>query len=473
MRSLRPFWATAAVAASIALGLSWCITHSPLTLNDGLGPILESRTSESVRDTYERALYSAGYWRPLRLVQIKLVVDASPADSTSSFKAIHVALTFAALLLFAVWVRPQSVAEFSAAAVALMILVGHHSFFALFSEAYPINHFLEIVALALAVAGLARGAPRWWKGALAALLIAIGAVTIESGLLIGVLAVACWMVGWRGIPGRGVVAIVVLLAAYFYVRFVVLQIPSPGLDERSAGWWLQRLEPPELLARFGDNPLPFYAYNVMAAVLDVLFSEPRQGSWMMVLRWTEDNMRPWVFVHLISSLLVTAALLTALGPALLRWWRRTLQERDRFVLVAFMVIGANSVMSFGYVKDEVLSVGVVFYAGGAFAVIAALGDRLQHARRRVPQAALLVMLVATSVLWSSRAAATFFSLQSSAFKVVNDWAKYSLEREDRDLWEAEASRSAYLAIRSRSLSYDVPHPVFTKQQRVDRYLEVQ
>ena len=470
MRS-RWAWATLAVAASLALGLSWCILRGPLTLNDGFGPILESRLSESVRDIYERAIYSRGYWRPLRVVQIKLVVDATPPDSTSAFKAIHVALTLATFLLFAAWIRPRTLTEFGAAGIALMIVAGHHSFFVLFSEAYPINHFLEILALALAVACLARGEPRWWKGVLAALIVAIGSVTIESGLLIGVVAVACWMVGWRGVSRSGVVAVLVVIAAYLYVRFGVLEIPSPGLDERSAGWWLDRLEPPELLARFGDNPMPFYAYNVMASALDVLLSEPRTGSWQIARRWIEDNVWPWNYVHLISSLLVTGALLAALVPALRRWWARALEDRDRFVLLAFIMIAANSVMSFGYVKDEVLSVGAVFYAGGAFAVLASLADRVNGGVIR--RTAVIVVLLSVSILWSSRAAGTFFSLQASAFKVSNDWAQYSLDSESEETRNSEATRRAYEAMRARSLSYAVPHPVFTKQPRVDRYLEVQ
>ena len=466
-----PARATLALALSLSLGVSWCILQGPMTLNDGLGPILESRMSHRVRDIYESALYSRGYWRPLRLVQVKVVVDATPPDSTAAFKAIQVALTVSLFALFALWIRPRSLTEFGAASIALMIVAGHHSFFVLFSEAYPINHFLEILSLALAVACLARGLPKWWKSVLAAVIVAVGSVTIESGLLIGVVVIACWMLGWRGIGSRGVFAVIGVLVAYLYLRLIVLEIPSPGLDERSAGWWLDRLEPSELSARFGDNALPFYAYNVFAALFDVLLSEPRSGSFLIAARWLDGNVRPWHIVHLASSALVTTALLVAIVPALRRWRAGALEDRDRFVLLAVIMVAANSVISFGYVKDEVLSVGAVFYAAGAFAALAAMAERVNNGAIR--RALVIVVLLSTSVLWSSRAAATFFSLQASAFKVANDWAKYSLEREFEGAWNDESARRAYLAMRARSLSYDVPHPVFTKQQRVDRYLEVQ
>lgn len=458
-------WGSAAVAAALALGLSWCILQSPLTLYDGLGPILDARRSPDPANTFYRALYSAGYWRPLRLTQIKVVVDAWPNDPVLAFKMIHVGLVLATFLLFAAWVRPRAVTEFTAAAIAIMIPAGHHGFFVLFSEAYPINHYLEIVALTLAVAVMARGAPRWWKDALAPLLLAIGALTLESGLLIGVAIVACWLVGWRGISWRGLAATVVLLAAYFWVRFLVLEIPSPGLDERATGWWLARLEPDEIVRRFAANPFPLYVYNVMAGLVGTLLAEPRSGQWSLTGRLLADDVRPWMVIQVASSLLITTAMLGALAPALARWRRNVLDDRDRFVLLAFGMLGANALMMFGYVKDEVLSVGVVFYAAGAFAVLARLGERL-------PNRAAGALLVSASVLWTMRAADTFFSLQQSAYNVANDWAVYSLARELPDDWAYEPTRRLFLELQQRNVSRDVPHPVFTKQSSVDEYLEV-
>lgn len=464
-------WATAALAAAVALGLSWCIARSPLTLYDGLGPILDSRRAASVSEMFEGALYSAGYWRPVRLTQIKMVVDASRADPTLAFNAIHIALTCATFLLFAAWLRPRSAVELTAAAIALMILAGHHSFFRLFAEAYPINHFLEIVALTLAVAVLARGTPRWWKDLLAPLLLIVGALTLESGLLIGVAAVACWVVGWRGISLRGVAAVALVLVAYFWVRFIVLEIPSPGLDERATGWWFTRLEPRELLERFGANPVPLYVYNVASALLGVLFSEPRGGSWGFVERLLRQDVRPWMVMHIASSLLVTGAMLIALVPALARWRRRSLNDRDRFLLVAFALVGANSALSFGYVKDEVLSVGTAFYAAGAFAALATLADRVRD-RGRFHMAAALMLLCA-SVLWSTRATGTFFALQVFAYKTATDWALYSLERELPADWAFEPTRRTFLELRQRNLTREVPHPAFTKHRHVEPYLEVE
>jgi hypothetical protein len=357
--------------------------------------------------------------------------------------------------------------EFTAAAIALMIPTGHQSFFGLYSEAYPVNHFLEIVALSLLVAVLARGVPRWWKDVAAPLLVVTGALTLESGLLIGVAAIACWIVGWRGISWRGVTAVLVVLAAYFFVRFIVLEIPSPALDERATGWWLTRLEPNDIVRRFGANPLPFYAYNVMSGFAGALLSEPRSGVFAFVGRLLNDDVPRWMVIQIGASVLITGAMLVALVPALARWRRGALEDRDRFVLLAFGMLAANAALAFGYVKDEVLSVGVAFYAAGAFAVLSRLAERASDGA-----AGAAVLLVCASGLWTTRSADTLFSLQRSAYNVANDWALYSLARELPGDWDYEPTRRLFLDMQRRNVSREVPHPSFTKQAYVDEYLEV-
>lgn len=97
--------------------------------------------------------------------------------------------------------------------------------------------------------------------------------------MIGVAAAACWIVGWREISTRGIIAVAAIVMVYFWVRFVVLDIPAPSIDERATGWWLTELDRGELAARSGANRFPLYAYNLMAALVGLLVSEPRDGTW--------------------------------------------------------------------------------------------------------------------------------------------------------------------------------------------------
>lgn len=465
-------WTVSALlcAVTLALGLSWCVLKSPLTRADSLSEILNARRASSVVAVFMNALDSPGYFRPLRVAQLKAVYDLAPRNPTLAYQALHVALLGATLVLFVAFLRPGTAAEFTAAVIALMVLAGHHAFFILIAEMYPINHFLELLAFMLAAAALARGRPRWWKGALAVVLVAVGMPILESSLLIVAVVTTGWLVGWRGIPGRGVIVCVALLAAYFWIRFGLLQVAAPSLDERSAGWMTGRLEPDQLVLRFGDNPLPFYVYNVVSALLDLLVSQPRDGTWVMIQRWEEGSLRPWAAIHLLSSVLLSGALLAALAGAVRRWRRGALEEVDRFVLLAAAIVGGNAALSYAYVKDEALSAGAAFYAAAAFAVLASMVSRVRSARS-LPVAA-AVLLLSLSVLWSTRAAGTFFSLRAFAFKTASDWGSYSLERELPADWAWSPNRQLFFELRRVNVTRDVPAPTFTNEREVQRFVEI-
>ena len=95
----------------------------------------------------------------------------------------------------------------------------------------------------------------------------MAALTIESGLLVWVILVGGFVVGARGISRGGVAALLALLVVYFVLRFPVLDVGSPDLIERSSGFGFRILDPPDLVARFGSNPYPFYLYNIVCSFL--------------------------------------------------------------------------------------------------------------------------------------------------------------------------------------------------------------
>ena len=469
-----PSWpwrlASTALAGGLALGVAWCILHSPLTLYDGVGPILDAHRAESAWQLFKSGLHAEGYLRPLRLAQIKVVYDLSGSDPTAAFKAVHVGLVlalFAALLAF---IRPSNPAEFVAASIAMTLPAGHHAFFMLYAEAYPINHFLEIAVLALAAGALARGRPAFYRDVITTVLAIIAVLTLESGLLVPAVTIGAWLLGWRGVSRWGVGAAVLVVTGYLWVRFGVLHVTSPGLDERAAGWWLSRLEPEELLARFAHNPLPFYAYNVMASIGDLLFSQPRNGTFVMVRRWLDGAFHPWMAIQVTSSLLATGIWLGACAQAARRWRAGGLDDRDRMVLLALVLVLANAALGFGYVKSEVLSVGAAFYAAGLCAACASLLEGTRPRGRQVVVAALVAVL---SVTWTTRAAGLFFSLRSSAYKTASDWGGYSLEREDPASWNIPAVRTLFEDMRRVNVGYDVPSPTATNERRVHDYVEIQ
>ena len=141
-------------------------------------------------------------------------------------------------------------------------------------EAFPINHFLEIAVLCLVTLNLAQSRGDRWIDAAASAVFITAALTLESGVLVWVVAMAAWVAGWRGISGRGLGVMTALLLTYGYLRFAYLSAGVPTLDERSSGFLLEMLDPDALQQRFGANPTVFYAYNVAASVMS-----PRKNAW--------------------------------------------------------------------------------------------------------------------------------------------------------------------------------------------------
>ena len=112
--------------------------------------------------------------------------------------------------------------------VALAVLVGSHTFAWTVREAYPVNTFLTILLCCAAAVALSSAAPRWWTTPAAIALFAVSALTVETGLLVWVILVAGYLLGWRGVSRAGIVGLCVALAG-------VLRPPLPGVRERPSG----------------------------------------------------------------------------------------------------------------------------------------------------------------------------------------------------------------------------------------------
>jgi hypothetical protein len=199
----------------------------------------------------------------------------------------------------------------------------------------------------------------------------------------------------------------------------------PGLVERDSGFGFTRYTPGELSARFGANPWGFYAYNVVSAVANVLFAEPRDG----VYRLTRSLVRgapEWpLVIGFVSSSLATG-LIARLAWLRRERWRRGVFDRgvfergDQLVLIFVAVLAANATMSYGYSKDQIISPAGFFYAIAAFVAARDAVERLPA--RRAARAAALAVCVVLSVSWSLRAIGLHAALSWTAIKVREQWA---------------------------------------------------
>ena len=404
-------------AAVIACELLWM----PVQSSDSLGELLDAQSSPSIWSSFSGAFGTTAYLRPFRIGQIKALFDAAQGQYYwAVFRGFHALLLFATIVLFVRALRVSTTVDVSAMTFALLVLIGIYTFRGLVREAFPINHFLEMVFACLVALNLARSRGGLWVDLAAALTFTAAALTLESGLLVWVVAVASWLVGWRGISMRGIVLMTALLCGYFGFRFVYLDTGVPALSERSAGYLLEMLDPPQLQEQFGSQPLWFYGYNVLASISAVLFSEPQDGIFEMVSNWVNHRPLPRVLIP-VSMSIITTGLFAWVAIRRLRGVV-PIDDTARMLIVFLSVLAGNATLSYAYAQDEIMSVAGVFYALAAFGVM----REALLASATLSRPACVASVLALTVLaagWAIRGGGLHYVLRSQALKHQIDWVE--------------------------------------------------
>jgi hypothetical protein len=362
-----------------------------------------------------------GYFRPGRWIAMKLVFDLSGGDYFLGFRQTQAVQVIAVVVLFVRLLQPTSGTAASVLPLALAALVGSHTFAWTVREGLPINHFLTIVLCCVAAANVSFARHRWWTDVLAVLLFIAAASTLESGLLLWVIFVTGYLVGLKGVSRTGLIAVTVLLAAYFYVRFVALGTGTPSLGLREAGFGFTRYTGEELVARFGDNPYGFYLYNVVASFLGVLIAEPRHGVWTLTRGIVQGTLEPALVINVVSSTLATLVIGRFAWRRRHAWLARTFTRSDQIVLLFVAMLVANAVMSYPYTKDAIMSPAGLFFAAALYAASIHLVESGRHQRRLVA-ACSAVVLVVLSAGWAVRLVGIHVALDITAVQVRQQWA---------------------------------------------------
>jgi hypothetical protein len=357
--------------------------------------------------------------RPMRQVHTKLLLEFTELGGTRYhpvFRGLHAALGVLLILAFVVAARPASFVDVCAMTCGLAVLVGLHTFSGLFREAYPVNHFLVVTLYGWAVVILAQRGRGIVADIAAAACVALALLTLESGILVAIAALAAHLGGWRGVSKRGLALIGVVLLAYIYLRVGYLGIEAPRFAERPTAFGSRVLSSEEQLAQFGDRRPFLYAYNTLSAASAIVFSQPSNGRFTLLAAWQNDQANPWMLVQIVASLVTTAVIVWS---AVRRRPDGRRGYHDPHCLVAGAVIAANAVMSYLYAKDEVVAFGGTFYA---FAFYAASRDLLitltKRRRTAIVGTALACALMA---LWATRVAGFHVILREQAFSARNDW----------------------------------------------------
>jgi hypothetical protein len=460
--------AVLALAAVLAAAIAYDLWRMPVQVSDALTEILDAQASPSIATSFGNAVGTTSYLRPLRIAQIKAFFDLAQGRYYHLvYRGFHALLIVLLIWLFVRVLPVESPIDAAAAAVALTVLTGLHTFLGFLREAFPINHFLEIAVLVLVALNLTLSRGGWLVDVLAGVVFAFAALTLESGVLIWVVIATAWMVGLRGVSTRGLAIVTVLLAGYFALRFWYLDTGLPSLTERTSGYFLERLEPSELQQRFGDRRFVFYAYNMFAALLSVLFSEPRDGLFSAARAWRVGDVHPQAYLTVVSS----AAMTLLMFGAGLNWLRTrtTLGRSGRLAIVAAVVIAANVTLSFSYAKDDIITVAGVFYAIAAFVAVRATLEYAQNGGIVRPLVVSVVMLMLASA-WAMRSSGVHHVMNEHAFRTRNDWAALPLRWREEGRWPNEPRPLALVEqLRNDALDAEVPNPQLAPEWRSQWY----
>ncbi len=449
-------WRASALAALVAASIGYAIVHVPFDVSDNVSTLI-TIDGTTVERLFTSTGTMAGFMRPAGWFTAKLVADASGGDYFAGFKAFNI-ITVLLLMLGGVrLLHVRSSLGFGVAALTLAVMMGIHTFHDSLRET-PLNGHVFVPLWLVGAVLLADSRPRRWKDVVVLALAIYAMLFVELGLLLPVCLVVGYAVGLRGISRGAVIASCGLVGVYLYARFFYLHVGAPGFVERSSGFGLGTLDPPELAAKFGGNALPFYAYNVVASAMDILFSEPRAGVFVFVRELVAGALTSGTMLNVVTSLATTGVIAWFAAVRWRAWLAGDFEHADQIILIAGAVIAANAFISFSYTKDVTVNTGAVFYALAAGIAVQSLMIRV--AGRRLPvlgTAALVVLLMVISVGWTVRAATFYLDMRASAYAHQNNWVMVYewLERERIPLRD-DRERDLVRRLRAQMLAMTTP-----------------
>lgn len=448
-------WTCASYAVALALtsGVVSAMWGVPLPLSDNLVLILNAQRL-SMWEILHGALLDQELLRPLLPALYKVLFELSRGHYYLAFQGFHVAMLTVTVLLCVAVLHVRTAAQFAGAAVMVVVLLGIHTFTNVARE-LPI---VPVTCCALALVLAFADEPTLWRDVLAVGNLLVAMFYVEIGLLVWVVHAAAFVCGRRGLSRAGMIGLTCVFGGYFVLRFFVLPAGAPSLFPRYTGLGFTIMSEDELLQRFGHRPLMLYAYNVIASIGSVLFSEPRTGVFEFTKRLIAGELRPWMWTNVLSSLMATLAVLWYVYRSRQAWRDWRVDRSQALVFVAFAVVVANAVISYPYSRDVTMSPAGLCYAVAVGSVVTAL---LGHSSGMPPtrRAAIAALLVVLSAGWSLRTVALTYTLRTAAFVHRNDWAGADdwLRRVGR-MPHDEQGLALVRTLRQQALAFPIPNP---------------
>jgi hypothetical protein len=457
-------------ALSLAGLVAYFLSRMPFQVSDNLADILIVDRS-SLGDIWESETgEGAVYFRPLLWMTIDVLYSAAHGHVFLTYKAFHALQIVVLFALFVRVARVRTAVDLSAAALALVALIGMHTFADNVVEAYPVNTYLTIVVATLAALNLSYGSPALWRGVATVLLLTYSLFTLETGALVLVVVVVAYLVGFRGVSTYAIVACAGIVGLYATLKFGVYSNRTPGLDERSSGFGFRGYDQSELVEKFGDKRPLFYLYNVASAFVTVFFAEPRAGIWRLT-RSVVQGPAPTLalLIAVFTSTASTALIAFTAVRRRCAWRRRQFDHYDRLLVIALSVAVVNAIFSFPYLKDVIVGPAGVMYALAFYVavrhVLLWLGRQTSRGRVWIAATALLALL---SLGWSLRAVSVPYEMRRYAYQYRQGWADVDRWLVEQKLEVDVRQRHLIARLRREALAMEVPPPPSGLERFVDR-----
>jgi hypothetical protein len=393
-------------AAIIASVFGVFIANMPLQLSDMLQNMLAAEQT-SWTNTLAPLFHPEARWRPLNPITLKFFYEISQGHYFLVFKTVNIAMVAALLLLMARMMRVSTTVDFAAAAISLYVVIGLHTFYDLIVEGYPLfNHLVPVLATIICLnLAYSKGGLLIDTAAIICFLIAV--LNVETGLLIPVVLVTAYALGWRGVS-QGALAVILILT----LGSVGLHLSEFGsghsLITNPSGFGFGRPEPEELQAIFAGRMHWYYLHNFVVSLLSVLFAEPQHGVWSWVHSLAGGRpvaVNRWVEIA-SSGVLTGLIALYAIRRARV-WLELDISHSDRLVMLAFPVVVANAALSFAYLKNVTLATAGLFWALAGYAAVRDVLYRLTQPSQptwRVNLAVIMLMVLSGAFVLRSLSA---------------------------------------------------------------------
>ena len=399
-----PLAASYLYAFLLVSGLSYAVYTTPLNVNDFLKHLFLFETQSISKTFYNELINRAGGadWRPLQLPSAQLIYQFfAQGHEHLVFKGMLVGCLFLTVGLFMRLLTIRSWSDVLAAAIALLVLLGHQAFGGAVEGVYPYG--VEIILLACELAIL--NVLLHWRASLAgetfAFVIAMFAILLnEKGGFVG----ASYIIGSvLRLPGGTLRCAAVVFAAYIAVVCVRFWVaPITIVMGRS-----------EAQGHLG------ILFDAVAPILNLLISDPRLGQFTTIPQAIRGV--PWALLYLTSSL--------ALSALIVVWaWRTAThpgesQRQQLKVAVIFLVVLLGSAMFGPFSRKDYLPImALAGYALVSFYALRWLFAETLQMKRLAAYSVLVALAAGLALAWSVRAAGLVYYLRQVTFAYQYEWA---------------------------------------------------